>query len=257
MPTQAGSEISPPACSETVVRAGSETSVQAGSETVVRASPETLAEQPRALTLAVCRTLDLLIAGVLFILCTPVLLVACALIRLESPGPAIFRQRRLGRNRRPFTVHKLRTMRLAADPEVHRQYVDQLINGQETTHSDGERDLYKLANDDRVTRVGRLLRRTSLDELPQLLDVLRGPMSLVGPRPVIPYEAELYPEAYNRRFAVKPGLTGLWQVSGRSECSYREMVALDIAWAERCSVGGYISIVARTPLVLLRSRGAA
>jgi lipopolysaccharide/colanic/teichoic acid biosynthesis glycosyltransferase len=220
-------------------------------------SSGTVLEQQRLFTLVLCRVLDLLLAGVLLLVCLPILIVACALIRLESPGPAIFRQRRLGRDRRMFTVHKLRTMRLAADPEIHRQYIDELINGEETTHSDGEQDLYKLANDDRVTKIGRLLRRTSLDELPQLFDVLRGPMSLVGPRPVIPYEAELYPDDYNRRFSVKPGLTGLWQVSGRNECSYREMVALDISWAERYSVSGYLRIVARTPLVLLRSRGVA
>jgi lipopolysaccharide/colanic/teichoic acid biosynthesis glycosyltransferase len=221
------------------------------------AGADTYIERRRAFTLAVCRALDLLIASVALLLSVPILLVACILIRLESPGPAIFRQRRLGRDRRPFTVHKLRTMSASANPGVHREYIDELINGTETTHSDGERDLYKLANDDRVTRVGRFLRRTSLDELPQLLDVLRGPMSLVGPRPVIPYEAELYPSGYDRRFAVKPGLTGLWQVSGRNECSYREMVALDISWVERHSVSAYLSIVARTPWVLLRSRGAA
>ncbi len=220
------------------------------------ADPRIIAER-RALTELVCRALDLLIAGALLVACIPVLLVACALIRLESPGPAIFRQRRLGRERRPFVVHKLRTMRREADPAVHREYIEELIAGAETTHSDGQRDLYKLANDDRVTRVGRFLRRTSLDELPQLFDVLRGPMSMVGPRPVIPYEAELYPADYDRRFDVKPGLTGLWQVSGRSECSYREMVAFDISWAESCSISAYLSIVARTPAVLLRSRAAA
>jgi lipopolysaccharide/colanic/teichoic acid biosynthesis glycosyltransferase len=222
-----------------------------------RTSAVTSIEQRRTLTLAVCRALDLLIGAVALLLCIPILLAACLLIRLESPGPAVFRQRRLGRDKRPFTVHKLRTMRLAADPEVHRLYIDELINGAERTHSDGDRNLYKLANDDRVTRVGRFLRRTSLDELPQLLDVLRGPMSLVGPRPVISYEAEIYPQAYNRRFAVKPGLTGLWQVSGRNECSYREMIALDISWVERQSVAVYLLIVARTPWVLLRGRGAA
>jgi len=221
------------------------------------ASSVALVERRRVFTRLACRALDLIIASAVLLICLPILLAACALIRLESPGPAIFRQRRLGRDRRAFTVHKLRTMRLAADTQVHRNYIEDLISGSEQTHSDGERDLYKLANDDRVTRVGRVLRRTSLDELPQLFDVLRGPMSLVGPRPVIPYEAELYPADYNRRFAVKPGLTGLWQVSGRSECSYREMVALDISWAESYSVGSYISIVARTPKVLLHSRGAA
>jgi lipopolysaccharide/colanic/teichoic acid biosynthesis glycosyltransferase len=214
-------------------------------------------ERRRALTAVVCRILDLLIASAALILCAPVIALACLLIRLESPGAPIFAQRRLGRDRRIFTVHKLRTMRASASPEVHREYIDQLINGAEETHSDGTRDLYKLTNDDRVTRVGRFLRRTSLDELPQLFDVLRGPMSLVGPRPVIPYEAELYPSEYDRRFAVKPGLTGLWQVSGRNECTYREMVALDISWVERQSVPAYLAIVARTPWVLLRSRGAA
>ncbi len=209
------------------------------------------------LTLAAVRVLDLLIAGLALLVSLPILLVAGVLIRLESPGPAIFRQRRLGRDRRPFTVHKLRTMCLQADPDVHRRYIDELISGAETTHSDGNGELYKLAADDRVTRVGRFLRRTSLDELPQLFDVLRGDMSIVGPRPVIPYEAELYPAHYNRRFAVKPGLTGLWQVSGRSKRTYREMVALDISWVERHSVASSISIVARTPWVLIRSRGAA
>ena len=148
-----------------------------------------------AVTLAAVRVLDLLIAGLALLVSLPILLVAGVLIRLESPGPAIFRQRRLGRDRRPFTVHKLRTMCLQADPDVHRRYIDELINGAETTHSDGNGELYKLAADDRVTRVGRFLRRTSLDELPQLFDVLRGDMSIVGPRPVIPYEAELYPAA--------------------------------------------------------------
>jgi lipopolysaccharide/colanic/teichoic acid biosynthesis glycosyltransferase len=212
----------------------------------------------RSLTLSICRSLDVLIATVSVIVCAPLLLLACIAIRLEGGGPAIFRQRRLGRDKRPFTVHKLRTMRLEADPKVHREYVEQLIAGSETTHADGEgRDLYKLAADDRVTRVGRFLRKTSFDELPQIFDVLRGHMSLVGPRPVIPYEAELYPASYDRRFAVKPGITGLWQVNGRNERTYREMVELDVAWVERHSVGLYLLILARTPWVLLRRRGAA
>jgi lipopolysaccharide/colanic/teichoic acid biosynthesis glycosyltransferase len=210
------------------------------------------------LTRVIYRTLDVLIATISMVVCIPVLLIACSAIRAESRGPAIFRQRRLGRGKQPFTVHKLRTMRLEADPAVHRAYIRQLIAGGETPHAghDG-RELYKLAADDRVTRVGLILRKTSLDELPQLYDVLRGHMSLVGPRPVIPYEAELYPASYDRRFAVKPGLTGLWQVNGRNERTYREMVAMDIAWVERCSVGLYLSILARTPWVLLRRRGAA
>jgi lipopolysaccharide/colanic/teichoic acid biosynthesis glycosyltransferase len=133
-----------------------------------------------------------------------------------------------------------------------------LIAGSESTHSTGGgRDLYKLAADDRVTRVGSVLRRSSLDELPQLFDVLRGHMSLVGPRPVIPYEADLYPPDYERRFAVKPGMTGLWQVSGRNERTYREMVALDCEWVARRSIALYLRILARTPWTLIRRRGVA
>jgi lipopolysaccharide/colanic/teichoic acid biosynthesis glycosyltransferase len=203
------------------------------------------------------RVLDVLIAAVGLVFASPILVVACLAIRAESPGPPVFRQRRLGRSERPFTIHKLRTMRTDADPAVHREYVGELINGIETTHSDGRRPLYKLTSDDRVTRVGGFLRRTSLDELPQLFDVLRGPMSLVGPRPVIPYEADMYPADFDRRFMVKPGITGLWQVSGRSECTYREMVALDIAWVERRSPALYLSIVARTPWVLIHTRSVA
>jgi lipopolysaccharide/colanic/teichoic acid biosynthesis glycosyltransferase len=212
----------------------------------------------RSFTLAVYRCLDLFIAVVGVLVCAPLCMVACLAIRLDSGGPAIFRQRRLGRDKQPFTVHKFRTMRLEADPRVHREYVEQLIKGAETTHAgDDGRDLYKLAADDRVTRVGCFLRKTSLDELPQLYDVLQGHMSLVGPRPIIPYEAELYPPSYNRRFAVKPGMTGLWQINGRNERTYREMVELDVAWVERHSVALYLSILARTPWVLLRRRGVA
>lgn len=203
------------------------------------------------------RTLDVLIAGSSLLVLSPLLLALCVLIRLDSPGPALFRQRRLGRDRRPFTMHKLRTMRSDASAEVHQSYVRELIEGEERTHSDGRRQLYKLTRDERVTRVGRVLRRSSLDELPQLLDVLRGDMSLVGPRPVTPYEAELYPQWYEPRFTVKPGLTGLWQVSGRNERTYHEMVALDVAWAERRSLLAYLRILARTPFAMLRARGAA
>lgn len=211
-----------------------------------------------ALTLASLRLLDLLIAGAGAIACMPLFLIVCVAIRLEGGGPAIFRQRRLGRDKRVFTVHKFRTMRIAADPTVHREYVKQLISGNETPHvDDSGRDLYKLAADDRITSVGRFLRKTSLDELPQIFDVLRGDMSIVGPRPVIPYEADLYPASYDRRFAMKPGMTGIWQVNGRNERTYREMVELDIAWVERRSVALYLLTVARTPWALLCRRGAA
>jgi lipopolysaccharide/colanic/teichoic acid biosynthesis glycosyltransferase len=204
------------------------------------------------------RCIDLTLACLALLALAPLIALLCVAVRIDSSGPAIFRQRRLGRDKRPFTMHKFRTMRAEADASVHREYVAQLIGGIETTRAreDGT-SLYKLAADDRVTRVGRILRKTSLDELPQLLDVARGRMSLVGPRPVIPYEAELYPPAYDRRFAVKPGLTGLWQISGRSERTYREMVELDIEWAESHSLRRYLEILLRTPWVLLCRRGAA
>ncbi len=226
--------------------------------TVAFKEEERTVRRQRSLVLVVYRVLDVLIAVVCLLVCLPLFVIVSLVIRWESDGPAIFRQRRLGRDKRAFTVHKFRTMRQEADPQVHREYVQQLIEGAETKHAceDGS-DLYKLVADDRVTKVGRTLRKTSLDELPQLYDVLRGHMSLVGPRPVIPYEAEIYPPSYDRRFAVKPGLTGLWQVSGRNERTYREMVALDASWVERQSIPLYLSILARTPWVLLRRRGAA
>ncbi len=212
---------------------------------------------PQGAERAIYRCLDLLIAVPALVLLSPLLALIAVAIRLEG-GSAIFRQRRLGHHKRPFTVHKFRTMRPNADEQVHRAYVRQLIAGEEVTHSDGTgRDLYKLAADERITRVGRALRRSSLDELPQIFDVLRGRMSIVGPRPVIAYEAECYPPGYETRFDVKPGLTGLWQVSGRSERTYREMLELDIAWVHRRSVALYLQIVARTLWVLACRRGAA
>jgi lipopolysaccharide/colanic/teichoic acid biosynthesis glycosyltransferase len=209
-------------------------------------------------TLVIYRCLDLLVATSAMIVCAPLLLVLCIMIRLDSDGPSLFRQRRLGRDKEEFTVHKFRTMRVQCDEAVHREYVRQLIEGRERSHSGRNgRDLYKLAADERVTRVGRFLRRMSMDELPQLFDVLCGHMSIVGPRPVIPYEAQLYPPLYDLRFTVKPGITGLWQVNGRNERTYEEMMQLDLEWVRRRSLWLYLTIVGRTPWVLLCRRGVA
>ena len=155
-------------------------------------------------------------------------------IRLDSRGPALFRQRRVGHGEREFTLLKFRSMRVDADPRGHREYVTALIQGE--APDGGRENLYKLAVDDRITPVGRWIRRWSLDELPQLFNVFAGDMTLVGPRPAIPYEVDEYPSWYRRRFSVKPGLTGLWQVSGRNERTYEEMVRLDIEYAERRSL---------------------
>jgi lipopolysaccharide/colanic/teichoic acid biosynthesis glycosyltransferase len=172
------------------------------------------------------RTLDIAIAAVVLLLMAPVIAVVALTVRLSSPGPVFFRQRRLGRGMRPFTVLKFRTMRADADSALHRDYVRSLI-GTDAPENPPD-NLYKLVVDPRVTRVGRVLRSWSLDEVPQLWNVLRGDMSLVGPRPVIEYEVEQYPDWYLRRFAVKPGMTGLWQVSGRNERTYEEMVRFDV-----------------------------
>jgi lipopolysaccharide/colanic/teichoic acid biosynthesis glycosyltransferase len=201
------------------------------------------------------RFLDILIAGTIVLLLSPLLIALAIAIRLDSPGPALFRQRRVGYGRREFTVFKFRSMRSDADPRGHRDYVTALIQGKEA--NGGRENLYKLAVDDRITPVGRWIRRWSLDELPQLFNVIAGDMALVGPRPAIPYEVAEYPSWYMDRFDVKPGLTGLWQVSGRNERTYEEMVRLDIEYAERRSLLLDLSILARTPLTVLARRGAA
>lgn len=197
------------------------------------------------------------VALALLILALPLLLVIALAIRLDSAGPAIYRQRRLGRDMQPFTLHKFRSMRVNAAPDRHRAYVSALIQEGNADPEHGQRrSLYKLVVDDRVTGIGRFLRRYSLDELPQLWNVVRGEMSLVGPRPVIPYEAEQYPAEWRERFAVKPGLTGLWQVSGRNERTYEEMVRYDIEYARARGVRLDLSILARTAWVVVRGKGA-
>jgi lipopolysaccharide/colanic/teichoic acid biosynthesis glycosyltransferase len=200
------------------------------------------------------RIADIIIASGLVLLLAPILLVVGLAIRIDSPGPALFRQRRVGHGRREFTLFKFRSMRLDADPRGHREYVTSLIQG--GSANGGRENLYKLAVDDRITPVGRWIRRWSLDELPQLLNVIGGAMTLVGPRPAIPYEVAEYPSWYLQRFSVKPGLTGLWQVSGRSQRTYEEMVRLDIEYAQSRSLRGDVSILARTPWVVLGRKGA-
>ena len=195
--------------------------------------------------------MDLVISLTLIILTAPLLILLWFLVRLTSRGPALFRQERLGRERKPFTVLKLRTMYIGKDDRIHRDYVTSLLSA-DTSAPAGKTGLFKLDADPRVTRVGVWLRRTSLDELPQLINVLRGEMSLVGPRPVLPWEAVLFPEAYQRRFAVKPGITGLWQVSGRSRLSMRQALQLDVEYVLRRSLAFDLSILFRTVPALFR-----
>lgn len=173
------------------------------------------------------RSFDFAASLVGLIVLLPVLLAIAALVKLDSPGPALFRQRRFGHELRPFTLLKFRTMQDGADPKLHQRYIEQLAT--QPTADDGE--LKKLTNDPRVTRVGGVLRKLSLDELPQLVNVLLGHMSLVGPRPAIEYELEHYEPRHYERFNVKPGLTGLWQVAGRNELGFNEMLDLDVEYS--------------------------
>jgi lipopolysaccharide/colanic/teichoic acid biosynthesis glycosyltransferase len=222
------------------------------------AEPSTSAA-PRSATAAwdlSCRVLDLTVSLITLVLLSPVLVLIAIAIRLESPGPAIFRQRRVGRDQREFTVNKFRTMRKDVSSDVHQQFVLKLIAGDAPPSTEGK-PRFKLAVDDRVTRVGRFLRKSSLDELPQLWNVVRGEMSLVGPRPPIPYEVDHYPQHWFERFEVKPGLTGLWQVSGRSELTLEEMIALDNEYVQRRSLRLNIEILLRTIPAVLRARGAS
>lgn len=212
--------------------------------------------QPRW-SAALGRLVDVTAALVLLILLAPLLLVIAVAIRVDSPGPVIYRQRRLGRAMQLFTLWKFRSMRTGADAAPHRDYVRALIAGGGPDVGGGQ-SLYKLAVDERITRVGRILRRWSFDELPQLWNVLRGEMSLVGPRPVIAYEVERYPAAWwLHRFRVKPGMTGLWQVSGRNEKTYEEMVRLDVEYAKRQTLLLDLRVLAKTIWVVLTRQGAA
>lgn len=202
------------------------------------------------------RLFDVVFALALILLLSPILIAVALSVRIDSRGPAFFRQRRVGYREGEFTLFKFRSMRVDADPRGHQEYVTALIKGEEATPDGGRENLYKLAVDNRITPVGRWIRRWSLDELPQLFNVVKGDMTLVGPRPAIPYEVSEYPNWYRKRFSVKPGLTGYWQVSGRSERTYEEMVRLDIEYAERRSLGLDLLILLKTPWVVLSRKGA-
>jgi lipopolysaccharide/colanic/teichoic acid biosynthesis glycosyltransferase len=198
------------------------------------------------------RIVDLLVVSVaLLVLAIPMLFVAMA-IRLGTQGPALYRQQRVGRGGRPFTMYKFRTMRVGGSDAQHRELIARELRGEDTSVGGS----WKLDSDPRVTRIGSFLRRTSADELPQLLNVLLGQMALVGPRPCLEWEAEMFPRKYAERFDVMPGLTGLWQVSGRSTMGTMEMLELDLAYARSWSFWTDLTILVRTVPTLLRGHGA-
>jgi len=203
------------------------------------------------------RLSDIVVSSLALVVFVPLWLIVSALIKLDSKGSVFYLQERVGMDGRVFLFYKFRTMRVDADDAAHREYQRRFIAGSPDANLGGdERPAYKLRSDSRVTRVGSVLRRLSLDELPQLLNVLRGDMSIVGPRPPIPYEVEAYDLWHRKRLDMKPGLTGLWQVSGRNRLSFEEMVRLDLYYIENWSLLLDLKIILRTLPVMLRGDDA-
>jgi len=205
------------------------------------------------------RLIDVLGSLTLLVLLFPVFFVIAAAIKFTSRGPILFRQQRIGEHGTPFTFLKFRSMYVNNDPSEHKEYVRKLIAGQaakQPANATGE-GVFKLTNDPRITSVGDFLRRTSLDELPQFFNVLRGDMSLVGPRPPVPYEVEAYATWHRRRLLeAKPGITGLWQVEGRSRVGFDDMVRLDLRYARNCSPWLDLKILMQTPKAVIAGNGA-
>jgi len=205
------------------------------------------------------RIMDIVGSALGLLIAAPFFLVIAVAIKLTSKGPVFFRQQRIGHFGKPFIFLKFRSMYLNNDPKIHLDYIRQLISGtadRQPSNGNGH-GIYKLTTDPRVTRAGAFLRRTSLDELPQLINVLRGEMSLVGPRPPIPYEVDTYQTWHRRRvLEAKPGITGLWQVSGRSRVKFDEMVRLDVRYAMQRSLWLDLKILLLTPRAVILGEGA-
>ena len=203
------------------------------------------------------RVLDVLASSVLLCCLAPLFVAIAALVRLTSRGPILFRQIRLGELGKPFTVLKFRTMYVNVAEKAHHDFVTRFIKESGRGQAAANGQLFKLTNDRRITPLGRLLRKTSLDELPQIWNVLRGDMSLVGPRPPIPYEIEHYAPWHRRRvLEAKPGITGLWQVTSRSRSTFDEMVRLDLRYARTRSLWKDLGILLRTPRAVVSGKGA-
>src|SRR5438128_7854178 len=203
------------------------------------------------------RGLDVVGSLLLLLILSLLFLVIAALIKVTSRGPVLFGQVRIGQRLKPFTMLKFRTMYVDADPRVHHEFVSRFITASGQAGSPADNGFFKLTNDPRVTPVGRFLRKTSLDELPQLWNVLRGDMSLVGPRPPLPYEFEQYQPWHRRRvLEARPGITGLWQVTGRSRTTFDDMVRLDLRYARTRSLWTDVKILLATPVAVISGKGA-
>jgi len=208
--------------------------------------------------LAAKRALDVAGSATLLVLSSPAMLVVSALVKLTSDGPVFFRQERIGEGGRSFMMLKFRTMQFNAAHDLHQQFVSQYIQGASVNGTQNDTaPIFKIVADPRVTRIGHFLRRSSLDEFPQFWNVLKGEMSLVGPRPPLPYEVNVYKPWHKRRvLEAKPGITGLWQVIGRSRTTFDEMVRLDLQYARQQSLWGDIKILLATPRAVLTGKGA-
>jgi lipopolysaccharide/colanic/teichoic acid biosynthesis glycosyltransferase len=199
--------------------------------------------------------LDIAGSASALLLFAPLFLIIAAAIKSTSPGPVFFRQERVGLNGRTFLFYKFRSMKTNNDPLKHKEYIKKFINQQ--NYSAVEPGIFKLTNDSRITRVGHFIRKTSLDELPQLINVLKGDMSLVGPRPPIPYECDLYDIWHRRRLlSARPGITGLWQVMGRSRTTFDEMVRLDLKYLREWNLLLDLKILLMTPKAVISGGGA-
>jgi lipopolysaccharide/colanic/teichoic acid biosynthesis glycosyltransferase len=210
--------------------------------------------KPRWLHSAGKRMIDIVLSSFALLILLPLFLLIVAVLRSTSKGPALFRQERIGQFGRRFTLLKFRSMQISNRSTIHEQYVRKLIRGDLGVPDSG---VFKIQSDPRVTRVGRLLRKTSLDELPQFWNVLIGEMSLVGPRPPVPYEVEVYDIWHRRRvLEAKPGITGLWQVTGRSRTCFDDMVRLDLRYTQSSSLWLDLKILLQTPRAVIAGDGA-
>ncbi len=211
----------------------------------------------RRITLAAKRGVDFSLALISLIVLSPFFVIVALLIKATSPGPVFFRQERVGMGGKRFTIFKFRSMFVNNDPSIHKQFVTDLINGKNAGQEYNGKKVMKITNDPRVTGIGRFIRKTSIDELPQLINVLRGDMSFVGPRPPIPYEVEAYSLWHRRRVMdVKPGITGIWQVYGRSITDFDGMVRMDISYIKRQSLLLDLKLLVKTPFSLFSTSGA-
>jgi exopolysaccharide biosynthesis polyprenyl glycosylphosphotransferase len=215
-------------------------------------------EDSRRFALGVKRTMDVVGSAAALVLLSPVFGAVALAVKLTSKGSVLFKQERLGQYGRKFTVLKFRSMRTDCDARIHEEYVSQFIAGQVNgTSENGDKPVFKIQEDPRVTRVGKFLRKTSLDEFPQFWNVLVGDMSLVGPRPPLPYEYKAYDLWHRRRvLEIKPGITGLWQVEGRSRTRFDEMVRLDLKYARAWSIWLDVKILLQTPGAVVTGEGA-